>query len=84
MYKTNWGIGHGLKDILEVYKGPFTGQGHNGLYEILTSWHAHQWYRSVPLHEGDLSATKCLKVGYGSLYKKRKGKRVPPEPLLIS
>uniref|UniRef100_A0A453LI83 Photosystem I P700 chlorophyll a apoprotein A1 n=1 Tax=Aegilops tauschii subsp. strangulata TaxID=200361 RepID=A0A453LI83_AEGTS len=41
MYRTNWGIGHGLKDILEAHKGPFTGQGHNGLYEILTtSWHA--------------------------------------------
>ncbi|MFS8015577.1 putative photosystem I [Helianthus anomalus] len=34
-------IGHGLKDILEAHKGPFTGQGHKGLYEILTtSWHA--------------------------------------------
>ncbi|KAL5645691.1 hypothetical protein ACJX0J_004748 [Zea mays] len=32
MYRTNWGIGHGLKDILEAHKG---------LYEILTtSWHA--------------------------------------------
>ncbi|PHU30256.1 Photosystem I chlorophyll a apoprotein A1 [Capsicum chinense] len=41
MYKTNWGIVHGLKDILEAHKGPFTGQGHEGLYEILTtSWHA--------------------------------------------
>ncbi|PHT68443.1 Photosystem I chlorophyll a apoprotein A1 [Capsicum annuum] len=41
IYKTNWGIGHGLKDILEAHKGPFTGQGHKGLYEILTtSWHA--------------------------------------------
>ncbi|KAF3647878.1 Photosystem I chlorophyll a apoprotein A1 [Capsicum annuum] len=41
MYKTNWGIGHGLKGILEAHKGPFTGQGHKGLYEILTtSWHA--------------------------------------------
>ncbi|XBJ16343.1 hypothetical protein VPH35_008005 [Triticum aestivum] len=41
MYRTNWGIGHGLKDILEAHKGPFIGQGHNGLYEILTtSWHA--------------------------------------------
>jgi photosystem I P700 chlorophyll a apoprotein A1 len=30
-----------LKDILEAHKGPFTGQGHKGLYEILTtSWHA--------------------------------------------
>ncbi|KAJ7941351.1 Photosystem I P700 chlorophyll a apoprotein A1 [Quillaja saponaria] len=38
---TNWGIGHGIKDILEAHKGPFTGQGHKGLYEILTtSWHA--------------------------------------------
>ncbi|GFQ04639.1 photosystem i p700 chlorophyll a apoprotein a1 [Phtheirospermum japonicum] len=38
MYRTNWGIGHGIKDILEAHKGPFTGQG---LYEILTtSWHA--------------------------------------------
>jgi hypothetical protein len=41
MYRTNWGIGHGLKDILEAHKRPFTGQGHKGLYEILTtSWHA--------------------------------------------
>ncbi|KAL9989733.1 Photosystem I P700 chlorophyll a apoprotein A1 [Helianthus debilis subsp. tardiflorus] len=27
MYRTNWGIGHGLKDILEAHKGPFTGPG---------------------------------------------------------
>ncbi|KAI5582020.1 hypothetical protein BDE02_07G057300 [Populus trichocarpa] len=33
-----WG---GIKEILEAHKGPFTGQGHKGLYEILTtSWHA--------------------------------------------
>ncbi|KAL5643877.1 hypothetical protein ACJX0J_001510 [Zea mays] len=33
MYRTNWGIGHGLKI--------FWRQGHKGLYEILTtSWHA--------------------------------------------
>ncbi|CAN0933534.1 Photosystem I P700 chlorophyll a apoprotein A2 [Linum grandiflorum] len=30
MYRTNWGIGHGIKDILESHKGPFTGQGHKG------------------------------------------------------
>ncbi|KAL3498047.1 hypothetical protein ACH5RR_040779 [Cinchona calisaya] len=37
---TNWAIGHGLKDILEAHTGPFTGQGHKGLYEIpTTSWH---------------------------------------------
>jgi photosystem I P700 chlorophyll a apoprotein A1 len=30
-----------LKDILEAHKGPFTGQGHKGLSEILTtSWPA--------------------------------------------
>jgi photosystem I P700 chlorophyll a apoprotein A1 len=41
MYRTNWGIGHSMKEILEAHKGPFTGEGHSGLYEILTtSWHA--------------------------------------------
>ncbi|WP_088242450.1 photosystem I core protein PsaA [Calothrix rhizosoleniae] len=41
MYRTNWGIGHSIKEILENHKGPFTGEGHKGLYEILTtSWHA--------------------------------------------
>ncbi|CAN1202832.1 Photosystem I P700 chlorophyll a apoprotein A1 [Linum perenne] len=30
MYRTNWGIGHSIKDILESHKGPFTGQGHKG------------------------------------------------------
>jgi photosystem I core protein PsaA len=30
-----------MKEILENHKGPFTGEGHKGLYEILTtSWHA--------------------------------------------
>ena len=41
MYRTNWGIGHSMKELLEAHKGPFTGEGHKGLYEILiTSWHA--------------------------------------------
>ncbi|PZD74466.1 Photosystem I P700 chlorophyll a apoprotein A1 [Acaryochloris thomasi RCC1774] len=41
MYRTNWGIGHSMKEILEGHKGPFTGDGHKGLYEIMTtSWHA--------------------------------------------
>jgi photosystem I P700 chlorophyll a apoprotein A1 len=41
MYKTNWFLGHNLKALLEAHKGPFTGEGHKGLYEILTtSWHA--------------------------------------------
>nr|YP_009193415.1 photosystem I P700 apoprotein A1 [Takakia lepidozioides] len=41
MYRTNFGIGHSIKEILEAHKGPFTGEGHKGLYEILTtSWHA--------------------------------------------
>eukprot|EP00979_Chaetoceros_neogracilis_P018727 scaffold11076_cov5385-Chaetoceros_neogracile.AAC.14 len=28
MYRTNWGIGHSMKEILEAHKGPFTGEGH--------------------------------------------------------
>jgi photosystem I P700 chlorophyll a apoprotein A1 len=41
MYRTNWSIGHSMKEILEAHKGPLTGEGHKGLYEILTtSWHA--------------------------------------------
>jgi photosystem I P700 chlorophyll a apoprotein A1 len=41
MYRTNFGIGHSIKEILEAHKGPFTGKGHKGLYEALTtSWHA--------------------------------------------
>ena len=41
MYKTNWKMGHEIKDILEAHQGPYTGTGHEGLYEILTnSWHA--------------------------------------------
>jgi photosystem I P700 chlorophyll a apoprotein A1 len=40
-YRTNWGIGHSIKEILENHKGPLTGEGHKGLYETLTtSWHA--------------------------------------------
>ena len=43
MYRTNWGIGHSMKEILEAHKDPLLigGQGHKGLYEALTtSWHA--------------------------------------------
>jgi photosystem I P700 chlorophyll a apoprotein A1 len=41
MYRTNWGLGHNMKELLEAHKGPFTGEGHNGLYVVLTtSWHA--------------------------------------------
>jgi photosystem I P700 chlorophyll a apoprotein A1 len=41
MYRTNFGIGHSMKEILEAHKGPFTGAGHKGLYEVLTtSWHS--------------------------------------------
>ena len=44
MYRTNWNIGHSLKEILEGHKGDpmlFPGAGHKGLYEFLTkSWHA--------------------------------------------
>jgi photosystem I P700 chlorophyll a apoprotein A1 len=41
IYRTNFGIGHNIRDILEAHRGPLTGTGHKGLYEILTtSWHA--------------------------------------------
>ena len=44
MYRTNWGIGHNIKQILDGHKGDpllFGGEGHVGLYEFLTtSWHA--------------------------------------------
>jgi photosystem I P700 chlorophyll a apoprotein A1 len=39
MYRTNFGIGHSMKEILEAQRT--TGAGHKGLYEVLTtSWHA--------------------------------------------
>jgi photosystem I P700 chlorophyll a apoprotein A1 len=41
IYRTNFGIGHSIREILEAHQGPLTGEGHKGLYEILTnSWHA--------------------------------------------
>jgi photosystem I P700 chlorophyll a apoprotein A1 len=43
MYRTNWGIGHSMKEILEAHRDPLLigGTGHKGLYETLTtSWHA--------------------------------------------
>ena len=40
MYRTNWGIGHSMKEILEAHKGPFTGEGHKGMYEILNNFMA--------------------------------------------
>jgi photosystem I P700 chlorophyll a apoprotein A1 len=41
IYRTNFGIGHSMREILEMHQGPLTGEGHKGLYEILTnSWHA--------------------------------------------
>jgi len=44
MYRTNYGIGHSMKEILDGHKGDpllFGGEGHTGLYEIFTtSWHA--------------------------------------------
>jgi photosystem I P700 chlorophyll a apoprotein A1 len=40
MYRTNWGIGHSMKEMYEAHKGPFTGEGHKGIYETFTtSWH---------------------------------------------
>ncbi|MYJ60431.1 MAG: photosystem I core protein PsaA, partial [Synechococcus sp. SB0669_bin_8] len=45
MYRTNFGIGHSIKEILEGQKGdPLlfpASRGHDGLYEFMTkSWHA--------------------------------------------
>jgi photosystem I P700 chlorophyll a apoprotein A1 len=41
IYRTNWGLGHSMREILEAHRGPLTGEGHKNLYEILTnSWHA--------------------------------------------
>lgn len=45
MYRTNWGIGHSIKEIHEGQKGdPLlfpAANGHDGLYDFMTnSWHA--------------------------------------------
>ncbi|CAN6476860.1 unnamed protein product [Victoria cruziana] len=40
MYKTNWGIDHDLKVILEAHKVPFAGEGHKGLEILTMSLHA--------------------------------------------
>ena len=45
MYRTNWGIGHSIKEIHEGQKGdPLlfpASKGHDGLFEFMTnSWHA--------------------------------------------
>ena len=38
MYRTNWGIGHNLKEILDAHRPPSgrLGAGHKGLYETIT------------------------------------------------
>lgn len=38
MYRTNWGIGHNLKEILEAHRPPSgkLGEGHKGLFETIT------------------------------------------------
>jgi len=41
IYRTNWGIGHSMQEILDAHRGPLTGNGHAGLHKVLTtSWHA--------------------------------------------
>jgi photosystem I P700 chlorophyll a apoprotein A2 len=39
MYRTNWGIGHSLRDILEAHRPPSgkLGLGHRGLFETITN-----------------------------------------------
>ncbi|MEM1254930.1 MAG: photosystem I core protein PsaA [Cyanobacteria bacterium P01_H01_bin.21] len=48
-YRTNWGIGHTFREVLEAHKGPFTGQGHKGMTEIFTtSWHCNlSWHLAL-------------------------------------
>ncbi|CAN1360848.1 Photosystem I P700 chlorophyll a apoprotein A1 [Linum perenne] len=43
MYRTNWGIGHSIKDILESHKGPFTA-----MLGSLTIVVAHHMYSMPP------------------------------------
>lgn len=37
MYRTNWGIGHSIKEILNAHKGPLTGAGHTNLYDTINN-----------------------------------------------
>nr|BDA99027.1 photosystem I P700 chlorophyll a apoprotein A2 [Rhodomonas sp. NIES-2332] len=39
MYRTNWGIGHSLKEILDAHRPPGgrLGAGHKGIFETLTN-----------------------------------------------
>jgi photosystem I P700 chlorophyll a apoprotein A2 len=44
MYRTNFGIGHSIKEILNAHKPPkgALGEGHKGLYDTLNnSLHFH-------------------------------------------
>lgn len=39
MYRTNWGIGHSLKEILDAHRPPGgrLGAGHKGLFETISN-----------------------------------------------
>eukprot|EP00972_Heterocapsa_arctica_P008606 1257521-Heterocapsa_arctica.AAC.1 len=39
MYRTNWGIGHSLKEILDAHRAPSgrLGNGHKGLFETISN-----------------------------------------------
>jgi photosystem I P700 chlorophyll a apoprotein A1 len=56
MYRTNWGLGHSMREILEAHKGPFTGEGHRGLYEILT----HSWHAQLAINLAILGSTSIV------------------------
>jgi hypothetical protein len=65
MYRTNWGIGHSMKEILESHKGPFTGEGHVGLYEILTtSWHAQLAINLAMFGSLSIIVARPMAMGY--------------------
>jgi photosystem I P700 chlorophyll a apoprotein A1 len=59
-----------MKEILEAHKGPFTGEGHKGLYEILTtSWHAQLAINLAML--GSLSIVVAHHMYTPSIYSNR-------------
>jgi photosystem I P700 chlorophyll a apoprotein A1 len=44
MYRTNWGIGQSMKEVIEFHNGPFTAEGQVGLCEIFAVNLLHYYY----------------------------------------
>nr|GEV65570.1 protein kinase-like domain-containing protein [Tanacetum cinerariifolium] len=73
MYRTDGGIVHGLKDILEAHKGPFMGQGEwSGLSygkrhkRVTVLWLDSQGLEGALSHIGNLSFLRMLLVSNNS------------------